>query len=70
MTNSYRVEAALLADLAEECGEPVVVVHRPALERMVVALRALQAHTKEHLRGFFGDEMRLLRDQLEVCGRH
>ena len=63
------IEPALLADLAEERGDAVVVVHRPPLERVVVALRALQSHAQEHLRGLLRDEMRLARDELEVGRR-
>ena len=41
--------ALLAADLREEGGEPVIIVLRPALERMVVALGALDADAQEEL---------------------
>ena len=37
------------ADLREETSKSVIVVHRPAIERMVVTLRALQTHAHEDL---------------------
>src|SRR5690606_21247632 len=43
--------AALAPDLGEERREAVVVVHRPPLEGVVVALRALHADAEEGLRG-------------------
>ena len=49
-----RIFALLSSDLREKCGEAVIVVHRPAVEGMVMALRALDAHAHEHLRGVFG----------------
>ena len=57
-----RVLALLAADLREEVREAVVVVHRPAVERMIVTLRALDAHAHEDLRGVLGD--------LQGVGRH
>ena len=48
------VFALLAADLREEGGEAVVVVHRPAVERMVVALGALDAHAHEDLGDVLG----------------
>ena len=44
-----RVFSLLAADLGEEVGEAVVVVHRPAVEGMVVALGALDPHPHEDL---------------------
>ena len=55
--------------MAKEGGEAVVVVHRPPLERVVVALRALQSHTKKDLRSLLGNEVRLFGYQLEVGRR-
>ena len=37
-------------DLGEERGQLVVLVLRPALERMIVALVAVEAHGQEQLR--------------------
>ncbi len=48
-----RVFGLLSADLGEEGGEAVVIVHRPAIERMIMALRALNAHAHEDLGGVF-----------------
>src|SRR6185436_2183819 len=39
----------LPTDLSEECGKTVVIVHRPAIERMIVALGTLRADAAEHL---------------------
>src|SRR5262245_20738750 len=39
--------ARFAAHLGEKCREAVVVVHRPPIERMVVALGALRADTAE-----------------------
>ena len=47
------VLARLTADLGKEVGEAVVVVHRPTIEWMVVALGALDPHSQEHLRHIF-----------------
>src|SRR5260221_4110573 len=38
-------------DLREERSEAVIIVHRPAIERVVMALGALDAHAHENLRG-------------------
>ena len=51
--------APLAADLGEERGEAVIIVHRPAVERMVVALGALNAHAHEHLGDVLGDFQRV-----------
>ena len=48
-----RILPGLAPDLREEVGEAVVVVHRPAVERMVVALGTLDPHPHEHLRDVF-----------------
>jgi hypothetical protein len=52
------VLGVLVPDLAEERGEPVVVVHRPAVERVVVALGALDAGAEEHLGDVLREELR------------
>ena len=49
----------LAADLREERGEAVVVVHRPAVERMVVALGALGANSHEDLSHVLGHFQRV-----------
>ncbi len=55
-------------DLREERGEAVVVIHRPAIKGMVVALGALHAHAHENLSDVLADLERLLLD-LVVVGR-
>ena len=44
----------LVTDAREDGSPIVVIVLRPALVRMVVALGALQARAQKHLRGGFG----------------
>ena len=63
-----RVLGLLAADLGEEGGEAVVVVHRPAVERMVVALGALDAHAHEDLGGVLGELQRVGLDLVVVGG--
>lgn len=55
------------ADLGEEGGEAIVVVHGPAVEGVVVALGALEAHAHEDLGDVFGDFEGIALD-LEVVG--
>src|SRR6185437_8934533 len=45
-----RIVGALAANLREKGGETVVIIHLPAIERMIMALRTLDAHAHEHLR--------------------
>jgi hypothetical protein len=47
--------ALFAAELGEERGETVVIIHRPAIERMIVALGALDAHAEKGLGGVLGD---------------
>ena len=54
-----RILASLSPDLGEERCETVVVIHGPAIKRMVVALRALDPHPHEHLGHVFGDLQRI-----------
>ena len=63
------VLALLAADLGEEGGEAVVVVHRPAVERMVVALGALRADAHEDLGHVLGRLQRVALDLVVVRGR-
>ena len=60
--------ALLLADPGEEGGEAVVVVLRPALERVVVALGALDADAEEELGGRLDRVLRVAADPV-VVGR-
>ena len=53
----------------EPRGHAVVVVLRPALERVVVALRALHADAEEELRRRLGEALRVLRDAVVVRRR-
>ena len=62
-----RIFRGFASDLGEERGEAVVIVHRPAVEGMVVALGALDAHAHEDLGGVFGELEHVLLD-LEVVG--
>ena len=64
-----RVFAVLAADLGEERDEAAVVVHRPAVERMVVALRALDADAEEGLRGVFRELQRVALELVVIGGR-
>ena len=52
----------------EECADAVVIVLRPALEGMVVALGALNADAQEQLRGHLGTVVRVGRRPI-VAGR-
>ena len=63
------VFALLAADLAEEGGEAVVVVHRPAVEGMVVALGALHPHAHEDLGHVLGRLQRVGLDLVEIRRR-
>ena len=60
------VFAALPSNLGEECGEVVIIVLGPAVERMVVALGALNAHPHEDLRHVFRDFQLIAFDFVEV----
>src|SRR5687767_12740302 len=46
--------AALQIHTGEEARKPVIVVHRPAIERMVMALRTLNSRTEENLGQILG----------------
>ena len=48
-----RVVGILPANLREEGVETIIVTHRPAIERVVMALSALDAHPHEHLGDVF-----------------
>ena len=61
--------ALLAADLREEGGEAVIVVLRPALERVVVALGALNAHAQEELRRGLDGRFGIAADPVIVGGR-
>ena len=63
------VLALLAADLGEERREAVVVVLGPAVERVVVALGALDADSHEHLGDVLGQRQRFVGDLVEVGRR-
>ena len=63
------VFSSLSADLGEEGGEAVVVVLGPAVERVVVALGALDPHAHEHLGHTLGEGEGLGGCLVEVGGR-
>ena len=48
-----RVGRLFVANLGEEGGEAVVVIHGPTVEGVVVALSALDAHTAKNLGDIF-----------------
>ena len=60
--------ALLAADLREEGGEAVIVVLGPALERVVVALGALDADAQEELGGRLDGVLRVAADPVVVGG--
>ena len=64
-----RVIGLLAADLHDEGLEAIVVIHRPAVERMVVALRALKAHSHEYLGDIFRNLQRVALDLIVIGGR-
>ena len=61
-----RIFRVFAADLREEGRERVVVIHRPSVERMVVALGTLNAHPHEHLRDILGDLQCVALDLVEI----
>ena len=63
------VLARLAAYLAEERGKPVVVVHRPAVEGMIVALGTLDPQAHEHLGHVLGRFQRVTLDLVKIGGR-
>src|SRR5258707_903822 len=46
-----RVISRFPPDLGKERGKAIIVIHGPSIERMVMALGALDAHAHENLRG-------------------
>src|SRR6476646_3642291 len=64
-----RIFAGLAADLGEERRETIIVVHRPAIERMVMALRALDSHPHKDLRRIFGCLESVCLNLVIVCSR-
>ena len=69
MTSSSGRFALLPADPREEGGEAVVVVLRPALERVVVALGALDPDAQEELGRRLDRVLRVAADPVVVGGR-
>ena len=64
-----RILRVLATYLGEEGGERVVVIHRPAVERVVVALGTLDAHTHEYLCHVFRNLQRVALDLVIICRR-
>ena len=62
-----RVFSSFSTDLGKERCKTVVVIHRPTVERMVVALCTLDSHPHEDLGDVFGHFERV-RLTLEVVG--
>ena len=56
--NLPRISGLLVSHLTEEGRKAVVVVHRPPVEGMVVALGALDPHSQKCLRDILGQELR------------
>ena len=59
------VDPGLGTDTGEEADETVVVGHRPSVERVVMALRALDPGAEEHL----GDVLAALADRLAKAAK-
>ena len=57
------------ANLREQRGEAVIIIHCPAVKRMIVALGALDAHTHKNLSGVFGQFQRIPFHLIKVAGR-
>ena len=65
----FREVALLATDLREERGETVIVVLRPALEGVVMALGALDAHAQEELGRGLDGRFGVATDAVIVGGR-
>src|SRR5207237_9554641 len=57
------------ANLGEESGKAVVIVHSPAIEWMIVALGALDAHAHENLRRILSGLESVSLDLVIICRR-
>ena len=65
-----RVFSGFASDLGKEGREPKIVIHRPTVEGVVVALGALDAHAHEGLRDILREFERVALDLIEIgCGR-
>src|SRR5205085_9858015 len=64
-----RVFTLFAANLGKESGKAVVIVHGPAIERMIVALGALDAHAHENLRRILGGLESVSLDLVIICRR-
>ena len=67
--NSRGSVDCLKSDLAEERGETVIVVHRPTIERMIVALGTLNPHSEKRLRDVLGKLAIVRLDLIEIRRR-
>src|SRR5271157_3506008 len=63
-----RLIALLAANLGEEGGEAVIIILGPALEGMIVALGALDAHSQKELGGGLDGALRVAADPVVVGG--
>src|SRR5436190_10946111 len=61
--------ATFAVHLTEEGGEAVVILLTPFFERVVMALRALQSHAEEKLRGVLQFRLRLAHVVIPGDGR-
>jgi hypothetical protein len=59
----------LVANAGEECGQAVVILLRPLIEGMIVALGALQSDAQEHLSKCLGLALRVAECAVKVGGR-
>ena len=67
--NRFAIVFSLLAaNLRKERRKAVIVVHRPAIERMVMALRTLRANAHEHLSYVFG-QLKIISLDIEKVSR-
>jgi hypothetical protein len=61
-------QPAIAADAGEVCGEPVVILLRPAVARVRVAARAADLRAEEHPAHVLGDIARVTGERKEIRG--
>src|SRR5436189_2054639 len=59
----------LVVHTGEQVGPIVIIILRPAVEGMIVALGALQARAEKHLRGSLGSRRRVAVGTKVIRGR-
>jgi hypothetical protein len=60
------IDALLATNLGEECSPTVIVIHRPSVEGVIVALSALETHPHENLGYVFRELQRISLDLVEI----